>query len=662
MKPYCRVLTSCRNSSIFKFPPSKSNHFIVDNSSKFQSKLTHSRRFHCCSAQILGKKCGINSNRRTFRLSDPNWGQIRVYRSCSGAHGGRRGVLVISNVASDFRKHSTSVESHVNEKGFESIYINGGLNVKPLVIERIERGHVEEESGLEFKDPGVNFDHSEGLNKEKVEREVPEIEKEAWRLLRSAVVDYCGNPVGTVAANDPGDKQPLNYDQVFIRDFVPSALAFLLKGEGEIVKNFLLHTLQLQSWEKTVDCYSPGQGLMPASFKVRTVPLDGGNGAFEEVLDPDFGESAIGRVAPVDSGLWWIILLRAYGKITGDYALQERVDVQTGIRLILNLCLTDGFDMFPSLLVTDGSCMIDRRMGIHGHPLEIQALFYSALRCSREMLTVNDGTKNLVRAINNRLSALSFHIREYYWVDMKKINEIYRYKTEEYSTDAINKFNIYPDQIPTWLVDWIPDQGGYLIGNLQPAHMDFRFFTLGNLWSIISSLGTAKQNEGILNLIEAKWDDLVAHMPLKICYPALENEEWRIITGSDPKNTPWSYHNGGSWPTLLWQFTLACIKMGRPELARKAVALAEERLSVDHWPEYYDTRNGRFIGKQSRLYQTWTIAGFLTSKMLLENPEMASLLAWEEDYELLEICVCALSKTGRKKCSRSAARSQIPIQ
>lgn len=57
-----------------------------------------------------------------------------------------------------------------------------------------------------------------------------------------------------------------------------------------------------QSWEKTVDCYSPGQGLMPASFKIRAVPLDDNNEAFEEVLDPDFGESAIGRVAPVDSG------------------------------------------------------------------------------------------------------------------------------------------------------------------------------------------------------------------------------------------------------------------------------------------------------------------------------------------------------------------------
>lgn len=54
-----------------------------------------------------------------------------------------------------------------------------------------------------------------------------------------------------------------------------------------------------------MDCYSPGQGLMPASFKVRTVAIDGDTQ--EEVLDPDFGESAIGRVAPVDSGLFFTV-------------------------------------------------------------------------------------------------------------------------------------------------------------------------------------------------------------------------------------------------------------------------------------------------------------------------------------------------------------------
>lgn len=128
-----------------------------------------------------------------------------------------------------------------------------------------------------------------------------------------------------------------------------------------------------------------------------------------------------------------------------------------------------------------------------------------------------------------------------------------------------------------------------------------------------------------------------------------------MLSGSDSMLSDLSnYH-------FKYQFTLACIKMGRPELARKAVHLAEERLAKDQWPEYYDTKSGRFIGKQARLCQTWTIAGFLASKMLLENPEKASLLFWEEDYELLETCVCALNKTGRRKCSRSSSKSQILV-
>lgn len=84
-----------------------------------------------------------------------------------------------------------------------------------------------------------------GVEAVRSREESPE-EKEAWWLLSRAIVNYCGSPVGTVAANDPSSSQMLNYDQVFIRDFVPSAIAFLLKGENEIVKNFLLHTLQLQ--------------------------------------------------------------------------------------------------------------------------------------------------------------------------------------------------------------------------------------------------------------------------------------------------------------------------------------------------------------------------------------------------------------------------------
>ncbi|MBA0721224.1 hypothetical protein Golax_008786 [Gossypium laxum] len=180
---------------------------------------------------------------------------------------------------------------------------------------------------------------------------------EAWEALRRTLVYFRGQPVGTIAAYDHASEEVLNYDQVFVRDFVPSALAFLMNGEPEIVKNFLLKTLQLQGWEKKVDRFKLGEGAMPASFKVLHDPV-----RKLDTIIADFGESAIGRVAPVDSGFWWIILLRAYTKSTGDLSLAERPECQKGMRLILTLCLAEGFDTFPTLLCADGCSMIDRRM------------------------------------------------------------------------------------------------------------------------------------------------------------------------------------------------------------------------------------------------------------------------------------------------------------
>ena len=85
---------------------------------------------------------------------------------------------------------------------------------------------------------------------------------------------------------------------------------------------------------------------------------------------------------------------------------------------------------------------------------------------------------------------------------------------------------------------------------------------------------------------------------------------------------------------LLWLFTAACIKTGRPQIARKAIELAEKRLSKDHWPEYYDGKLGRYIGKQARKMQTWSIAGYLVSKMMLEDPSHLGMIALEEDKKM----------------------------
>ncbi|KAM5555697.1 putative alkaline/neutral invertase F [Rosa sericea] len=454
--------------------------------------------------------------------------------------------------------------------------------------------------------------------------------EEAWERLKKSYVYYRGKPVGTLAAMDP-TAEALNYNQVFLRDFVPTGLACLMKNpaEPEIVKNFLLKTLHLQGREKMVDNFTLGEGVLPASFKVSN-----DSDRAKETIVADFGGSAIGRVAPVDSGFWWIILLWSYNRCTRDHALVELPAVQNGMKLILNLCLSDGFDTFPTLLCADGCSMIDRRMGIYGYPIEIQALFYFALRCAMQLLKPERGGKEFLERIDKRIIALSFHIQKYYWLDFTHLNNIYRYKTEEYSHTAVNKFNVMPESIPDWVFDFMPLRGGYLIGNVSPARMDFRWFLVGNCIAILSCLATPDQATAIMDLIEERWEDLIGEMPLKIAYPALEGHEWRTITGYDPKNTRWSYHNGGSWPTLLWLLAAACIKTGRPQIAKRAIELAEQRLSKDGWPEYYDGKTGRYIGKQARRYQTWSISGYLIAKMMIEDPSNLLLVSLEEDKKI----------------------------
>lgn len=451
--------------------------------------------------------------------------------------------------------------------------------------------------------------------------------EESSKALEASIIYYQGRPVGTVAACDP-EVEALNYDQCFVRDFVVSALVFLIDGKTEIVRNFLSNMLALQSRERHMDCFKPGHGLMPASFKV--VSKDG-----EEYLTADFGEQAIGRVTPVDACLWWIILLRAYVKATGDIALVHQAEFQQGLQLILELCLEARFDMYPTLLVPDGAFMIDRRMGVYGYPLEIQVLFYAALRAARELLIPTDAGNSYIQAVDNRLGHLIYHIRAYYWLDLKRLNEIYRYKSEEFGEAAINKFNIYPGSIPEWLTDWLADSGGYLAGNLGPGRLDFRFFSLGNLLAIVVSLASEEQSHAIMDLFEQRSADLIGHMPIKICFPAVEGRAWRIQTGSDPKNVPWSYHNGGNWPVLMWLLAAAAQKTGREALAQKTLEIAEKRLSEEQWPEYYDGKNGRLIGKEARKNQTWTIAGFLLAQKLMQNPNHLNLISFDENPAMI---------------------------
>ena len=406
----------------------------------------------------------------------------------------------------------------------------------------------------------------------------------AYEILDKSLIYLNGKPVGTAAACDEL-AVAANYHECFVRDFVPSALVFLMSDRSDIVRNFLQVVLQLSGQQHVMKGHKRSKALMPASFHV--VEEDG-----KERVVGDFGDRAIGRVTPVDSAMWWMILLRAYVVTTNDWEFIESKEVQKCIANILELYTAERFESSPTLLVPDAAFMIDRRMAVYGFPLEIQTLYFGMLRTAKELLIKSPANQEVITNLGVLADTLRDHIRSYYWLDRKRLNEMHRYYSEEFGFDVANVLNVYPESIPDWIYNWLDSRCGFMVGNVGPGRIDFRFFAQGNLLSILFGITTPTGAQSIMNLYLRPWDVLIVEMRAKLVYPALTGEKWRFSTGSDPKNVSWSYHNGGNWPVLIWMFVAAAVRTGRVELAEEALKIMGDRIKEDNWPEYYDGENG----------------------------------------------------------------------
>ena len=84
---------------------------------------------------------------------------------------------------------------------------------------------------------------------------------------------------------------------------------------------------------------------------------------------------------------------------------------------------------------------------------------------------------------------------------------------------------------------------------------------------------------------------------------------------------------------LLWPFVAAALITRRRDLADRAVALAADKLVSHGWPEYYDGRTGRLIGRFANLNQVWSAAGFILSHRLLDNPELLAMFPGQPAME-----------------------------
>lgn len=467
-------------------------------------------------------------------------------------------------------------------------------------------------------------------------------------LYEQAMVTLDGQWIGAVAAIPKGSRrdniQPtLNYNEIFIRDNVPVMVYLLTQAKYEPVKHFLLTCLHLQSQQIRT------RGIFPTSFIEQ-----------EGRVIADYGQRAIGRVVSVDATLWWMVLAYAYVRASGDREFASQASVQSGIQQFLDLVLQPSFRDAPTLYVPDGAFMIDRPLDVWGAPLEIQVLLYGALWSAAGLMKIGmeasapkpENGQAIARgrrskppttfyAVHGLYDCLGYarrlrrYLLKHYWVTGQTVQVLRRRPTEQYGDTIENEYNIQTETIPHWLQDWLGERGGYLIGNIRTGRPDFRFFTLGNCLAAMFDLITPNQQQALFWLILHNQKDLVAHMPLRICHPPLDETDWRNKTGYDRKNLPWCYHNAGHWPCLMWFLGMAMLRREQPEeltieirqLLEGSYQLMLRQLPRQKWAEYFDGPTGTWMGQQARINQTWTIVGFLLMHHLLRvNAQDAHLL------------------------------------
>jgi hypothetical protein len=477
-------------------------------------------------------------------------------------------------------------------------------------------------------------------------------------LYDRAMVQIGGEWAGALAAIPKASEAnaaelDLNYGEIFIRDNVPVMIYLLTQGKYSTVRHFLETSLSLQS------DHPQTQGIFPTSFI-----------EVNQQVVADYGQRAIGRVTSVDATLWWPILAHAYVQRSGDRGFARQPSVQQGLQKFLNLILHPTFRGSPTLFVPDGAFMIDRPLDVWGAPLEIQSLLYGALLSAAGLIQMDMPEKNERGRMKNEEKTLeretlsspspvdSFiktqltqyhacldyahrlrrYLLKHYWITGKTVQVLRRRPTEQYGDDIENEYNIQAETIPHWLQDWLGDRGGYLIGNIRTGRPDFRFFSLGNCLSGIFDILSCRQQQALFQLILQNRQDLIAQMPLRICHPPLEDADWREKTGYDRKNLPWCYHNAGHWPCLFWFLVIAVLRQQSAglelplmsemqDLLKYSYRLLVRQLPRQSWAEYFDGPTGSWMGQQARLYQTWTIVGFLLVHHFLEvNPTDANIL------------------------------------
>ena len=132
----------------------------------------------------------------------------------------------------------------------------------------------------------------------------------------------------------------------------------------------------------------------------------------------------------------------------------------------------------------------------------------------------------------------------------------------------------------------------------------------GNLLAVVCGLADGSMAHRIVATIRAAGAD--EPYPVRtVLHPLGRRDElWRPYMERHRQNHPHQYHNGGLWPFVGGFWVLALARLGRRDLARRALAALAQANARDGW-RFTEWFHGRTLAPLGMPGQSWNAATFL---------------------------------------------------
>jgi sucrose-6F-phosphate phosphohydrolase len=379
-------------------------------------------------------------------------------------------------------------------------------------------------------------------------------------------------------ADNPLTDEDSNYFAVWSRDGIKTGLWSLCLNDEDITTCFR-RTLILMAEHQTEN------GQIPANVQI-------GTGR------PDY--SGIGRIASIDSVIWFVIGGCRYAAYTSDRAFL--IEMYPHLKLAMQWLQAHDSNNCGLLELPESSDWMDlfpRSFNV----LYDEVLWYLACQDFSVATAVMGEDAGKYRTLTETVRR---QILRQFWPTARKLSETRESFSEKQFTLG---------------------EGQYLLAQLSPFDYSWRCDVYAN---VLAGLVGLLDDEKMERVFQFLWGVGVGEpFPVKCMYPAVQSgaSDWKDYFITNFLNLPDHYHNGGIWPFIggLWvRFLAHC---GRKELAHQELNRLAEACQVGmygEWEfnEWLHGQTGRPMGKA---HQAWSSASYIHAYKALQDDSVAAV-------------------------------------